>query len=57
MTGAAQKRFCVNTPAATVPGVAHDEQHVVALPVLDPRRGGAERDARHRQQRFSVGGV
>ena len=38
-------------------GIGDDEQHVVAVPVLDPRRGGAERDARHGQQRLSVGGV
>ena len=37
-TGAAQKRFCVNTPAAVVPGSNTDEQQVVALPVLDLRR-------------------
>ena len=35
--------------------LAHDEQHVVALPVLDLRGRGAERDARDRQQRFRRG--
>ena len=58
VTGAAQKRFCVNTPAATVPASNSDQQHVVALPVLDLRGGGAERHARNRQAgRRAVGGV
>jgi hypothetical protein len=36
-------------------GLAHDEQHVVALPLLDLRRCGAEHDARNRQQRLGRG--
>ena len=55
VTGAAQKRFCVNTPAATVPRLAQDEQHVVASPVLDRRGRRAQSDARHGQQRIGGG--
>jgi hypothetical protein len=33
-------------------GIGDDQDHVIARPVLDPRRGGSEHDARHRRQRF-----
>ena len=32
--------------------LGHDKDDIVARPILDFRRGGAKRDARHRQQRF-----
>ncbi len=55
ITGAAQKRFCVNTPAAASAGIEADQEHIVARPVLDAAGGGAERDAGNRQQLLGRG--
>ena len=44
-TGAAQKRFCVNTPPTVRAFVERNDEHVLAVRLADVRLGPAERDA------------
>ncbi len=56
ITGAAQKRLRVNTPAATVPGSQTTSRTSLRSQFLILPGGGAERDAGNGQQRIGVGG-
>ena len=56
-TGAAQNRFCVKTPAAVVPGSNTASSTSSRCQFLIRGGGGAERDARDREQLVGRGGV
>ena len=54
-TGAAQKRFCVNTPATVQPAIERDQRQVAAVLLADAGLGDAETDTGDGKQGFGGG--